>query len=74
MRVCSYARMYSLFADVSKIVQDAPRTGTQAPEPEHRAQATTTKTRAPRNTSTIAAAQQAHEHARIKRNYKNNSK
>ena len=36
MRVCVYARMYSHFAEVSKIAQDAARAGTQAPEQEHR--------------------------------------
>ena len=48
VRGCVGAWVRSHFAEVSKIAQDAPRAGTQAPErpPNTRTQATTTSTRA----------------------------
>ena len=73
MRVGAWVRSY--FAEVSKIVQDAPRAGTQTPEhhnrntSDHYRNESTTEHKRPEPEH-----QQAHEHARIKRNYKNNSK
>lgn len=68
MRVCMRVCVYSHFADVSKIAQDAPRAGTQAPErppqEEHK--------RPPQ--APEPEHQQAPAYERIKRNYKCNSK
>ena len=75
-------RAYAHFAEVSKMAQDATRAGTQAPErpPNTGTQATTTRAAEPERShrsesaTRASAPAQAPEHARIKRNYKNNSK
>ncbi len=60
MRICVYACMYAHLANISKIVQDATRAGTQqAPEPEHH------RSTSDHHKSTRAGAQQAHQRTRI---------
>ena len=80
VRGCVGAWVRSHFAEVSKIVQDAPRAGTRAPEQPrpNRNAATKATTRAGTQATTTRAPKPEHSthpaHAYRKRNYKNNSK
>lgn len=78
MRVCMRVCVYAHFAEVSKIVQDAPRAGATTKagcrtEHKHRSDHPQQEHKRPPQ-EPDSEHQQAPEHARIKRNYKCNSK